>query len=211
MIAALFVETGGVYYGLEDVDPWDEERDARDYKGPYPVVAHPPCKRWGRFWHGSPMKPHQYQLGDDNGCFAAALEAVETFGGIIEHPADSHAWDVFGLRRPSFAAHSWTRTRVGWTAYVEQGFYGHVSRKPTWLYAVGIKRLPELRYGRGEQRLNQDYLERHGYEKARRAGILGAHGGGGNDRKRSATPIAFRDLLLSMVRGGVTQTRIAWT
>src|SRR5690242_17269022 len=28
-VAALYVEKGGVYYGIEDVDPWDEERDAR--------------------------------------------------------------------------------------------------------------------------------------------------------------------------------------
>ena len=26
MIAALFVETGGAYFGLPDVDPWDKER-----------------------------------------------------------------------------------------------------------------------------------------------------------------------------------------
>ena len=45
-VAALYVETGGVYYGLNDVDPWDEERDARLYAGPWPVVAHPPCKAW---------------------------------------------------------------------------------------------------------------------------------------------------------------------
>lgn len=31
MVAALFVETCGVYYGLPGVDPWDEERDARLY------------------------------------------------------------------------------------------------------------------------------------------------------------------------------------
>jgi len=53
IIAALFVETGGTYYGLENVNPWDEKRDARLYPGPYPCVAHPPCQRWGRFWHGS--------------------------------------------------------------------------------------------------------------------------------------------------------------
>ena len=29
MVAALFVETDGVYFGLPNVDPWDEERDAR--------------------------------------------------------------------------------------------------------------------------------------------------------------------------------------
>lgn len=33
-VAALYVETGGSYYGLPDVDPWDEARDARLYNGP---------------------------------------------------------------------------------------------------------------------------------------------------------------------------------
>jgi len=42
MIAALYVQTGGSYYGLSDVDPWGEARDARLYAGPHPVVAHPP-------------------------------------------------------------------------------------------------------------------------------------------------------------------------
>lgn len=43
MIAALYVEDGGEYFGLEDVDPWPIGRDARNYAGPWPVVAHPPC------------------------------------------------------------------------------------------------------------------------------------------------------------------------
>ena len=72
-VAALFVETDGVYFGLPNVDPWDEQRDARTYRGPYPVVAHPPCQRWGRFWRGSTRKPHQYKLGDDGGCFHGSL------------------------------------------------------------------------------------------------------------------------------------------
>jgi hypothetical protein len=54
MIAALYVEPNGAYFGLPGVDPWDQARDARKYAGPWPVVAHPPCERWGRFWHGSP-------------------------------------------------------------------------------------------------------------------------------------------------------------
>ena len=53
-IAALYVAAGGTYFGLEGVDPWDEKRDARAYPGPNPVVAHPPCKRWGRYWYGGP-------------------------------------------------------------------------------------------------------------------------------------------------------------
>lgn len=100
MIAALFVETGGCYFGLTDVDPWDLQRDARKYNGPHPVVAHPPCQRWGRFWHGSTRKPHQFKLGDDKGCFASALASVRKWGGVLEHPKDSHAWAHFGLTQP---------------------------------------------------------------------------------------------------------------
>lgn len=83
MIAALFVETDGCYFNLPGVDPWDEKRDARLYVGPHPVVAHPPCKRWGRFWSGGPSAPNRFKKGDDNGCFAAALAAVGKFGGVL--------------------------------------------------------------------------------------------------------------------------------
>jgi hypothetical protein len=87
----------------------------------------------------------------------------------------------------------------GWTCYVEQGFYGHVSRKPTWLLAYHCD-LPSLRWGEGEQRLDPEAIERFGYEKARRRGVMVNIGGGGDDRERSATPIPFRDLLLSIAR-----------
>ena len=55
MIAALYVAKGGCYSGLPGVDAWDEERDARRYAGPWPVVAHPPCQRWGKMWFGQPL------------------------------------------------------------------------------------------------------------------------------------------------------------
>ena len=47
-VAALFVATGGCYFGIDGVYPWDEARDALLYPGPFPVVAHPPCARWCR-------------------------------------------------------------------------------------------------------------------------------------------------------------------
>lgn len=52
MIAALFVIKNGPYSEKEDIDVWDIERDARKYKGPHRVIAHPPCERWGRYWSG---------------------------------------------------------------------------------------------------------------------------------------------------------------
>lgn len=199
-VAALYVETNGVYYGVEGVDLWDIARDARTYAGSHPVVAHPPCQRWGRFWHGSPRKPHQFKLGDDGGCFAAALDAVRKCGGILEHPADSHAWTAFRLYKP-LRSGGWVMADCygGWTCYVEQGFYGHASRKGTWLYANGVD-LPSLRWGCGEQRLDPKMVERHGYEYARRKGLVSMVGGKRKTEIRNATPPQFRDLLLSIAR-----------
>jgi len=203
VIAALFVETDGCYFGLPDVDPWDIIRDARGYAGPYPVVAHPPCQRWGRFWHGSTRKPHQFKMGDDNGCFKAALAAVRKWGGVIEHPADSHAWKFFKLNRPK-RHNGWTQADEfgGWTCYVEQGHYGHMSRKPTWLYVCGVPReeLPELDWSKGDQRLHPTALARYGYVKARRIGMTAMVGGKNKTKIRNATPPAFRDVLLGIAR-----------
>jgi hypothetical protein len=50
MITALYAESAGTYFDLHDVDAWDEPRDARRYSGLRPVVAHPPCQRWGRYF-----------------------------------------------------------------------------------------------------------------------------------------------------------------
>lgn len=228
MIAALYVETNGAYYGLEGVDPWDEARDARKYAGPHPVVAHPPCQRWGRFWHGSTRKPHQYKLGDDGGCFAKALFAVRKFGWVLEHPADSRAWDVNGLSSPPRSG-GWHYADFlgGWTCYVEQGFYGHASRKPTWLYAHAgydydrdgpdprprnkafLDNLPPVTWGRGEQRLPQWMIDRYGYEKARRIGVVAMIGGKDKTRIRNMTPEPFRDLLIDIARSACRQEQAA--
>lgn len=200
VIAALFVDPNGTYADLDDVEIWDEARDARLYRGPHRVVAHPPCQRWGKFWHGSTAKPHQLRLGEDGGCFAAALTAVRNYGGVLEHPAFSKAWAFFGLSTPP--------SRGGWipaddfggmTCHVEQGHYGHMSRKATWLYAVGVP-LPSLRWGESEQRLHPVALERYGYEKARRIGMMAMVGGKDKTKIRNATPPEFRDVLVSMIR-----------
>jgi hypothetical protein len=144
-IAALFVTKGGAYYGIEGVDPWDEERDARLYDGPYPVVAHPPCARWSRL---AGFTEHRFGLkrGDDGGCFEAALAAVRKWGGILEHPAYTDAFKHFGLPRP-IVREGWTLDfHGGASCYVEQGRYGLPVKKATWLYAYGVE-LPELRWG----------------------------------------------------------------
>lgn len=205
MIAALYVETNGAYYGLEGVDPWDEARDARKYAGPHPVVAHPPCQRWGRMKNGGPSLPGGRIPHHDEGCFAAALTAVRNFGGVLEHPKDSAAWDYFGLMKPPTSG-GWVMADSfgGWTCCVEQGHYGHLSRKATWLYAVGCD-LPSLTWGKSPQKIHPVALERHGYEKARRIGMMAMVGGKDKTRIRNMTPEPFRDVLISMARSARRQ------
>lgn len=210
MIAALFVTKGGCYWDLPGVDPWDVTRDARTYPGPHPVVAHPPCERWGRFWHGSTAKPHQYQMGDDNGCFESALDSVRKWGGVIEHPADSNAWAWFGLRDPPRTG-GWIKADSynGWTCCVYQGKYGHFAGKATWLYAVGTD-CPDLRWGRCEQRLHPVALAKHGYKKAVRIGMIAMVGGKDKKKIRDATPIEFRDLLLTLAGSVRRSAKMLW-
>ncbi len=207
MIAALYAETGGCYFGLPNVDPWDQARDARQYAGPWPVVAHPPCQRWGRFWHGSTRKPHQFKLGDDDGCFKSALSKLCRWGGVLEHPAHSKAWEAFGLPRPDCLG-GWFTVGGLSTCQVDQGHYGHFANKPTWLLACDTD-LPELTWGPGAQRIHPRALELHGYEKARRIGMMAMVGGKNKTKIRNATPIPFRDLLISIAESANQKRDVA--
>jgi hypothetical protein len=192
VIAALFVAKDGVYFGMEGIDPWDETRDARRYAGPYPVVAHPPCDRWCQM---APVNQARYghKVGDDGGCFAAALAAVRRWGGVLEHPAVSIAWAAHDLPRPPSVG-GWVRGFCGgWAAHVEQRHYGHRARKATWLYAFGVEP-PQLRWGRGaapEAWISAD----------RPRAVLAAQGIAQLSKKEAkATPHPFRDLLISIAR-----------
>lgn len=198
MIAALFVEHEGVYFGLPNVDPWDRERDARQYFGPHRVVAHPPCERWGRYWSGGPSARVRRQLGDDGGCFAAALASVRKFGGVLEHPEGSHAWRAYELNTPprdgGWVVADW---QGGWTCCIEQGAYGHRARKATWLYANGVDlaALPSLKWGSAPgtfDLLDEGYHSKEERARKIKTGICQRL----SKRQRAATPIEFRDLLI---------------
>jgi hypothetical protein len=204
MIAALYVAKNGSYIDLPDVDPWTEARDARLYAGPHPVIAHPPCQRWGKMWFGSPFAVKRTGIrkikGDDGGCFAAALASVRKWGGVLEHPHGSHAWAHFGLNKPPRQG-GWIAADFegGWTCCVEQGRYGHYARKPTWLVAYHCE-LPELDWGESEPNYDPEIVARVGLQRAKRLGEVCGRGGGVDSKPRISTPEPFRDLLLSVVR-----------
>lgn len=207
-IAVLFADPKGGYAGLPDVDLWDESRDARLYPGPHPVVAHPPCTRWCRL-AGLVEARWGYKRGDDGGCFASALASVRRWGGVLEHPAWSDAWQVHDLN-PPVPGGSWRNADLlgGWTCYVEQGQYGHAAKKATWLYAHGVP-LPDLRWGHepAASRAMVSWCGNHTPPRRPMVGRLREEPRAGYDerprlskRAASATPFAFRDVLLAMAR-----------
>ena len=180
-IACLFISVPSCYDSVPNTSRWPIGRDARGYCGPYPVVAHPPCARWSRLAHVHESKWGKGKyIGNDGGCFAFALECVRRYGGVLEHPAMTMAWARYGLRQPT--SHEWTLGdwHGGMVAQVEQWHYGHAANKPTWLYAVGCD-LPKLKHGKSKSMLKDFSKELSKWE-------------------RSATPPAFRDLLVSMAR-----------
>lgn len=147
-VVALYVDPEGPYPSLVE-DWYDQARDARTYAGPWPVVAHPPCQLWVNFaalnfkrYGGEHNRP-----GNDGGCFASALWAVRTFGGVLEHPAGSNAWAFYHMRKPSGVG--WCRAgEREWTCEVWQSAYGHKARKRTWLLYVGDVAPLEARWER---------------------------------------------------------------
>lgn len=207
-IAALFVDETGVYSNLPDVDVWGVSRDARLYPGEMPVVAHPPCERWGRYAEGGPSARVKRIKGDDGGCFAAALAAVRTWGGVLEHPEASAAWSAHDLIEPprhgGWVVADW---QGGWTCCIEQGSYGHRARKATWLYACHVD-LPSLKWGRAEGDFVRLDLGYHSAEERRRAIKTGACQRL-SAKQRRATPIPFRDVLISIARSARPAERIA--
>lgn len=193
MIAALFVQPDGCYAGLDGVDPWPEERDARKYDGPHSVVAHPPCQLWGAMaavnyarWGGEHNRP-----GNDAGCFAAAVRAVARWYGVLEHPAKTKAWAAYGLMKPEGLG--WKRAGLhDWVCEVWQSAYGHRANKAAWLYYHGVNPPFELNWSRPKGTHQVGRQDQRG--KSANKPTL-------SKREANATPIAFRDVLIALARG----------
>lgn len=180
------------------IDFWDIGRDARLYRGPWPVIAHPPCERWGRYWSGGPSALNTRNLGDDNGCFESALTNVRRWGGVLEHPEGSHAFRRFDLPIPS-QSRGWIQgDRFEWSCCVAQGNYGHEARKMTWLFTKSIFKPIELDWSKpcGKWRLDE------GFRSTNERRLLRSKGIGPSKRLdrlgRVLTPRPFAEILVKI-------------
>lgn len=128
MIAALFVRRDSIYKTMPGVDAWDEDRDARNWPGGTPCVAHPPCAQWSRLAHMASPVAHLKALGP------LAVSWVRKYGGVLEHPYPSKLWAACELPKPG------GRDRHGgWTLCVPQMWFGHKAEKKTVLYISGCE------------------------------------------------------------------------
>ncbi|TAJ76111.1 MAG: hypothetical protein EPO42_13305 [Gallionellaceae bacterium] len=177
--SVLFARQDSIYKSL-DADVWDIERDARNYTDVRPVVAHPPCRAWGRLRQFAKPRPDEKELA----LFAVAV--VRRVGGVLEHPAYSTLWAAAGLPLPGCKPDIFG----GWTLPIVQFWFGHRAMKATWLYIVGVSptgvpRIP-LVLGDSPAVIAQNYKRK----SPRRPEVT--------DREREATPPALALWLLEV-------------
>lgn len=126
-VAVLFARADSIYKTMPGCDVYDADRNALNFPGGVPVVAHPPCRAWGRLRALANPLPGEKELA------FFAVDQVRRFGGVLEHPATSLLWAEAGLPAPG------QRDDFGgWTLPVFQCWFGHRAEKPTLLYIVGV-------------------------------------------------------------------------
>lgn len=187
-IAALFVRADSVYKTLPGVDCWDAERNALLWPGGSPVVAHPPCRTWGklrRFAARAPATEHAMGLW--------AVQQVRTWGGVLEHPEGSRLFPESGCNPAGGLPDQWG----GRTIVVDQWLWGHRARKRTLIYYVGTSNLPVIprRPGRPTHVVSSGYGVRSKPGQSHRSALPEV-----TKREREATPPAFAEWLVELAR-----------
>ena len=124
-VSALFVRNDSIYKTL-GVDCWDKNRNALDWPGGNPIIAHPPCRAWGQLSHMAKPEPGEKELA------FFAINMIRKHGGILEHPRASKLWPKYLPLPGRVDKYS------GYSICVDQFWWGHKAKKNTLLYIVGL-------------------------------------------------------------------------
>jgi hypothetical protein len=126
-VAALFVHENSVYDEIRGVSAYPKSVGAESYRGPWPVVAHPPCRLFCKLRRFSTAPESEKHLA------AFAVWSVRRWGGVLEHPYGSKLFDSHGLPGRG-ERDAWGGFRVE----LLQQWFGSPMKKSTWLYVVGV-------------------------------------------------------------------------
>lgn len=174
-IAALFVRKDSVYKTIPGVDCYDIDRDARTFPGGMPIVAHPPCRTWGKYSHRAKAPDGEHELA------LWAVEQVIKWGGVLEHPVGSR------LEFPLLINNKRTNLYK-----LNQGWFGHLVLKPTLIYVVSkepIFLVKKLMDACDDRPLKDNHLT----PRYRELENL-------SHKQREETPIEFAEFLVSIAR-----------
>ena len=167
-VSVLFTQKNTIYKQL-NVDCWDEVRDARNYKGDNAIIAHPPCRSWGRLSHFSKHP------SDEPGLALYAISIIKKNGGVLEHPYGSRLFPTYLPYPGNYDAYG------GFTVSIDQFWFGHKAIKKSFIYICGttLNKLPALplRFDAVEHVVNSS--SRHKYRNIKEI----------SKNERSATPI----------------------
>ena len=154
-VSILCASRVSVYHDLPGVDVFDADRDARNFAGDTPVVAHPPCRAWSVYTsHQAHPAPGEPELG------IWCAEQVVACGGILEQPAHSRLFAAAGLPLPG------EPERDGlWSTECWQSWFGYPMKKATWLMFARISReriqFPFRLHARGRDRRRQQVMSKN--------------------------------------------------
>jgi len=184
-IAVLFAKVDSIYKSIPGCDVFDIERDALNYQGPYPIIAHPPCRGWGNLRKMSNHTDAEKALGP------WAIKQVQKYGGVLEHPRGSTLWEHARLPLPKEGQDQYG----GFTISIDQYWFGHRAQKATWLYICGCSPsdVPQMPIKLGPP--SHVVTNRHGL----RAGMPG-YRKEITKPERSATPLVFAEWLIDLVK-----------
>lgn len=128
-VAVLFARRDSVYKAIAGLDVYDQDRDARSFAGGMPVIAHPPCRAWGRLRHLARPRADEMDLA------RFAVAQVRRYGGVLEHPGSSTLWLDQRLPMPAGLPDEYGGVAI----QIDQCDFGHPARKTTWLYICGTR------------------------------------------------------------------------
>jgi hypothetical protein len=176
-VAVLFARVDSIYKTLPGCAVYDELIDATTYRGGHPVIAHPPCRLWGKLYKLSTAPESERELA------LFAVDTVRRCGGVLEHPAHSKLWRAKELPPPG------ERDAFGGqTLEVAQFWFGHRAEKLTWLYVCHAQHVPpwQLPIGEPEHVIGASRNRRWRPEVSK--------------REREATPLPFALWLCDLAR-----------
>lgn len=127
-VAVLCCAKKSVYHSMDGVECFDSSRNALNFPGGMPIVAHPPCRSWSAFCkHQAKPESGEKELG------IWCAEQLRKCGGVLEQPAHSGLFSAAGLPLPGKIEGDL------WSLEVWQRWWGYTTKKNTWLCFCGVE------------------------------------------------------------------------